>query len=114
VYALLSGLNSATVGIIALAAVQLSQKAITDKLSRILVFFGATAGLLYNALWYFPVLMVAGGLSAVIWDYRWLHNLARRLQKPKRQPNSEQDVEATETATELTQPGFVYISLFTQ
>jgi chromate transport protein ChrA len=37
VYALLSGLNSATVGIIALAAVQLSNKAITDTLTRILV-----------------------------------------------------------------------------
>jgi chromate transport protein ChrA len=49
-YALLSGLNSATVGIIALAAVQLSTKAITDTLTRILVFLGATAGMLYNAL----------------------------------------------------------------
>jgi chromate transport protein ChrA len=38
VYALLSGLNAATVGIIALAAVQLAKKAITDKLSRVLVF----------------------------------------------------------------------------
>lgn len=52
-YALLSGLNSATVGIIALAAVQLSQKAITDTLTRVLVFLGATAGMLYNRLWYF-------------------------------------------------------------
>lgn len=48
VCALLSGLNSATVGIIALAAVQLSQKAITDRWTRILVFLGATAGMLYN------------------------------------------------------------------
>ena len=48
VYALLSGLNAATVGIIALAAVQLSQKAITDKWTRILVFLGATMGMLYN------------------------------------------------------------------
>lgn len=46
VYALLSGLNAAIVGIIALAAVQLAQKAITDKLTRILVFLGATAGLM--------------------------------------------------------------------
>lgn len=72
VYALLSGLNSATVGLIALSAVQLSNKAITDKLSRILVFWGATAGVLYNALWYFPVLMVAGCFATIVWDYGWI------------------------------------------
>ncbi|KGO37968.1 Chromate transporter [Penicillium expansum] len=58
VYSLLSGLNASTVGIVALAAVQLAEKAIRDKLSRILVIFGACAGLCYNALWYFPVLMI--------------------------------------------------------
>jgi len=72
VYALLSGLNSATVGLVALSAVQLSNKAITDRLSRILVFWGATAGVLYNALWYFPVLMVVGCLATVVWDYGWI------------------------------------------
>lgn len=77
VYALLTGLNAATVGIIALAAVQLSQKAITDKVTRILVFLGATAGMLYNALWYFPLLMLVGGTATITWDYRWGHNLIR-------------------------------------
>lgn len=75
VYALLTGLNAATVGIVALAAVQLSQKAITDKLTRILVFLGGTTGILYSALWYFPVLLVIAGASAIIWDYRWVHRL---------------------------------------
>ncbi|KAK6525314.1 hypothetical protein TWF694_005458 [Orbilia ellipsospora] len=70
VYALLSGLNSATVGIIALAAVQLSEKAITDKFTRVLVFLGGAVGMLYSALWFFPVLMIAAGISAVIWDYK--------------------------------------------
>ncbi|KAI9848079.1 MAG: hypothetical protein M1837_001181 [Sclerophora amabilis] len=79
VYALLSGLNAATVGIVALAAVQLSQKAITDRLTRILVFLGATAGMLYNALWYFPVLMFAAGTVTVFWDYRWGHRLVSKL-----------------------------------
>lgn len=102
VYALLSGLNAATVGIIVLAAVQLSQKAITDKLSRILVFFGATAGMLYNTLWYFPVLMVVGGSSTIIWDYRWLQNSVRRFRTaPRSEPVTVQDVEASESATEL-------------
>lgn len=81
VYAVLSGLNAATVGIIALAAVELSDKAITDKLSRILVFLTATAGMLYNALWYFPVLMFAAGCSTVTYDYRWLHRPAKVVLK---------------------------------
>lgn len=68
VYALLSGLNSATVGIIALAAVQLAEKAITDKMTRIAVCFGGAAGILHSSLWYFPLLMVADGLATVVWD----------------------------------------------
>ncbi|KGO77205.1 Chromate transporter [Penicillium italicum] len=72
VYSLLSGLNASTVGIIALAAVQLAENAIREKLSRILVIFGACAGLCYNALWYFPVLMIAGGFLVSVWD-GWLY-----------------------------------------
>ena len=71
VYPLLSGLNASTVGIIALAAVQLAEKAIRDRLTRILVIFGACAGLCYSALWYFPVLIAIGGVSTVVWD-GWL------------------------------------------
>ncbi|KAI9787106.1 MAG: hypothetical protein M1839_003341 [Geoglossum umbratile] len=70
VYALLSGLNAATVGIVALAAVQLAQKAVTDRLTRVLVFAGGTVGMLYNALWYFPALMSAAALVTVVWDAR--------------------------------------------
>ena len=81
VYALLSGLNAATVGVVALAAVQLSQKAITDKITRILVFFGGAAGVLYNALWYFPVLMVVGGGVTVFWDYGWGHRMVGRVRR---------------------------------
>ncbi|KAK4218845.1 chromate transporter-domain-containing protein [Rhypophila decipiens] len=79
VYALLSGLNAATVGIIALAAVQLAQKAITDKLTRSLVFLGAAAGLLYNALWYFPLLMFIAGIISVVHDFKWLHGPIKRV-----------------------------------
>lgn len=97
-------MNAATVGIIALAAVQLSQKAITDKISRILVFFGATAGMLYNTLWYFPVLMIVGGLSTIIWDYRWLQNFARKIRPARRTEQTDtQDVERSDSATELTE-----------
>lgn len=86
VYALLSGLNAATVGIIALAAVQLSEKAITDRPTRLLVFFGACAGMLYNALWYFPVLMVVGGLSTVVYDFRWLHPTVKAVARFTKAP----------------------------
>lgn len=97
VYALLTGLNAATVGIVALAAVQLSQKAITDKITRVLVFLGASAGMLYKALWYFPVLMFAGGTATLFFDSAWGKKLIRR-----RSPNveegrgAEEPVEAVE------------------
>lgn len=73
VYALLSGLNASTVGIILIAAVQLSDKAITDKITHLLVFLGGAAGILYNALWYFPLLIFLAGIATVVHDYRWLH-----------------------------------------
>ncbi|OAQ85463.1 chromate transport protein ChrA [Purpureocillium lilacinum] len=76
-YALLSGLNAATVGIIALAATQLAGQAITDRLSRALVYLAAAAGTLYNALWYFPLLMAVAGAAAVVHDYRWVHRPVR-------------------------------------
>lgn len=109
VYALLSGLNAATVGVIALAAVELSQKAITDPLTRILVFLSAAAGMLYNALWYFPVLMAAAACAAVVHDYRWAHRpvrwLWRAVKKPfgkRREAQTERDHEsATISATAL-------------
>ncbi|KAI4108480.1 MAG: hypothetical protein L6R37_001084 [Teloschistes peruensis] len=72
VYALLSGLNAATVGIIALAAVNLAGRAITDKITRILVYLAGGLGMLYRSLWYYPVLMAAAGLTTMIWDLRWL------------------------------------------
>ncbi|KAK3393591.1 chromate transporter-domain-containing protein [Podospora didyma] len=96
VYALLSGLNAATVGIIALAAVQLAQKAITDKLTRLLVFLGAAAGLLYNALWYFPLLMLAAGIITVVYDFRWLHGPVRMLQFRRKKTRSVEAAEAAE------------------
>lgn len=80
VYALLSGLNAATVGVIALSAVQLSRKAISDQLTRLLVVFGGCAGLCYNSLWYFPVLIIIGGLTTLCWDFRgWISSRRRPL-----------------------------------
>ncbi len=81
VYALLSGLNSATVGIIALAAVQLSQKAITDRLTRIIVFSSAAAGMLYSALWYFPVIVITTGITTLVWDTGFLQAFFLRMKE---------------------------------
>jgi chromate transport protein ChrA len=92
VYALLSGLNASTVGIIALAAVQLAEKAIKDRLTRLLVLLGACAGLCYNALWYFPVLMVIGGLSCVIWDGGLSQRVARLKGRLSRKKQAQQSV----------------------
>ncbi|PLN81863.1 putative chromate ion transporter [Aspergillus taichungensis] len=87
VYALLSGLNASTVGIVALAAVQLSEKAIRDRLSRILVIFGACAGLCYSALWYFPVLILSGGIVTAVWD-GWAQQLIRTMKSSWRSRRS--------------------------
>ncbi|KAK4150841.1 chromate transporter-domain-containing protein [Chaetomidium leptoderma] len=104
VYALLSGLNSATVGVIALAAVELSQKAITDKLTRLIVFFTGTAGMLYNSLWYFPILMVVSGLASLTFDFGWVHRpiiklVAKARNLRPRTPSNEVASEAQDTTT---------------
>ena len=93
VYALLSGLNAATVGIIALAAVQLADKAITDKLTRALVFLGGVCGILYTALWFFPVLMIVAGLATLVWDFKWLHRIFKPLWRKR--PRSRRTNERT-------------------
>ncbi|KAI0379347.1 chromate transporter-domain-containing protein [Hypomontagnella monticulosa] len=103
VYALLSGLNASTVGVVALAAVQLSRKAITDRLTRILVFLGATAGMLYNALWYFPLLIGIAGLMTIVYDFRWLHrpvNAVLGLFERRRAGRVEEDGVGTRTFEE--------------
>ncbi|KDN46513.1 hypothetical protein RSAG8_04166, partial [Rhizoctonia solani AG-8 WAC10335] len=97
VYALLSGLNASTVGIIALSAVQLARKAITDPLTRLLVLSSACAGLCYNALWYFPTLIAIGGCATVVWDH-WLRGRVGRIVARTRRSSREQPVTVDEEA----------------
>ena len=99
VYALLSGLNAATVGIIIYAAVQLAKKAITDKLTRILVFLGAAIGTLYTALWLFPVILICAGLSTLLWDSAWMQNILKRLRNRRSRDDSTNE-EKARTRTE--------------
>ena len=79
VYALLSGLNAATVGVMILASTQLAEKAVSDALTRALLFLSAAAGLLYSALWYFPVLIVTAGLVAGVYDSGWFQRLVEAV-----------------------------------
>lgn len=94
VYALLSGLNAATVGIITYAAVQLAKKAITDKLTRILVFLGAAVGTLYTALWLFPVILLCAGLSTLVWDSAWVQHTLTRPGKRRSKDDSTDEEKA--------------------
>jgi hypothetical protein len=68
---------------------KLATKAITDRLTRILVIFGACAGLCYTKLWYFPALVGIGGVTAIIWDM-WLSRMIAKLQAKRRQRRMRQ------------------------
>ena len=92
VYALLSGLNAATVGIIALAAVRLSERAITDKLTRFLVYLGGAMGMLYTALWYYPAIMAGSALTTLIWDLRWVQRIGGALTRCHRKPVEKEEI----------------------
>ncbi|EST04804.1 Chromate transporter [Kalmanozyma brasiliensis GHG001] len=70
VLALLTGLNAAAVGLIALAAYQLSMSSITDPVTRLLVLASASFGICYHAPWMYPVLVFGGGLITLIYDFR--------------------------------------------
>jgi chromate transport protein ChrA len=51
VYGLLTGLNAAAVGLIALAAYQLSNASVTDGMTRLIVLGSASFGVCYHAPW---------------------------------------------------------------
>lgn len=91
VYALLSGSNAATVGLIALAAVQLAEKTIKDRISRLLIIASACAGMCYSALWYYPVLIAIGGLITMIWDGFLSHLILRVKLRLKRRNRESHD-----------------------
>jgi hypothetical protein len=71
------------------------------------VIFGACAGMCYNALWYFPVLIVIGGLVTVIWD-AWMQQKIGKFRagyaaKRRRARNEGGDAEDT-NATQIIPP----------
>jgi hypothetical protein len=71
-------------------------------LTRCLVIFGACAGLCYNALWYFPVLIVIGGFATVVWDI-WLRQQVGKL-RAKRERKRRDARSDTERVIEGPEP----------
>lgn len=57
-----------------------------------LVIMGACAGLCYNALWYFPVLIVIGGFATLVWD-TWLQQRVGKLRAKWRRRRGEENVQ---------------------
>ena len=70
VLSLFTGLNAAAVGLIALAAFQLGAAAGTDRITIALVWLSASFGICYHAPWMYPVLIAAGGITTLLWDFR--------------------------------------------
>lgn len=103
VLALLSGLNAAAVGLIALAAVQLGTAAATDRITLFLVWLSGSFGICYHAPWMYPVLIVGGGLTTLLWDFR--RQMWRKI-RPRRQDDAIELNSAPETpaAVNTSQP----------
>lgn len=101
VLALLSGLNAAAVGLIALAAYQLGTAASTDKLSLLIVWLSASFGICYHAPWMYPVLIVAGGVATLVWDFRrqWIMVPAKKLVGREQVAESRTDNNTMELST---------------
>lgn len=100
VYALLTGLNAATVGMICYAGVQLAKEAIRDRMTRLLVIMGACAGMCYISMWWFPVLMVVGGALSLLW-YQFLSRLVSRCKtrlKKRRRPKDDAEIAGRKSA----------------
>ena len=77
----------------------MAEKSITDRLTRVLVIAGACAGLCYNALWYFPLLMALGGIATVLWDCwarQQVGKLRARLKRRKTDSNPERTAEESD------------------
>ncbi|TXT15516.1 hypothetical protein VHUM_00019 [Vanrija humicola] len=89
VLALFTGLNAASVGLIALAALQLATAACTDKITTLILWLSASFGICYHAPWMYPSLIAAGGAATLVWDFRrvWLRKLGfgRRARRAEQQ-----------------------------
>jgi chromate transport protein ChrA len=64
-----NGLTSAAVGLVALAANKIVSKVLSDKFSIALSAISAALAINFEAIWFYPVLMVFGGLASLSEQY---------------------------------------------
>jgi len=99
VLALFTGLNAAAVGLIALAAFQLGGAAGTDRITVALVWLSASFGICYHAPWMYPVLIAAGGLATLFWDFK--RNMWKALTRGKKEGQGGTDQAEIDQGIEL-------------
>ncbi len=102
---LLTGLNAAAVGLIALAAFQLSKSSITDPITRLLVLGSASFGICYHAPWMYPVLVFGGGAITLLYDFRYkiLKGVTGKLHAGKRRALRTGDNDADNAQNDQSQ-----------
>jgi hypothetical protein len=67
--ALQNGLTSAAIGLIALAALRLSEKLLGRRTEKILALVSAGLAVCYSFFWMYPVIMVAGGCFVILEEF---------------------------------------------
>jgi len=118
VLALLSGLNAAAVGLIALAAYQLALNCITDSLTRLILLASASFGVCYHAPWMYPVLIVCGGALTCCFDNR--HRVltparkAWRDRSPSARTKRRASIERSPTTPATDGPGDIELNTLPQ
>lgn len=91
--ALLTGLNSAAVGLIFFAAYQLACMTITDTATRLILFGTGAIASTYSAIWLFPVLTVAGGLITLARDWPGWSDVQAKVVAPFHKGKKQKRVE---------------------
>ncbi|ODQ56152.1 chromate ion transporter-like protein [Saitoella complicata NRRL Y-17804] len=102
VLALFTGLNAAAVGLIALAAYNLSASTITDYVTRVTLFVAAAISCCFEAQWLFPTMMVGGGLTTFIWDNERVQKVLRSIRRKNAPVEEATSVSASSQATPTT------------
>lgn len=71
-----NGLTSAAIGLIALAALRLTQKLVSSKADRVLVLVSASLAICYSSFsWLYPLVMFFSGVASFVID--WLENYSQ-------------------------------------
>lgn len=104
VLGLLTGLNAAAVGLVCVAAVQLSRKVLTDNLSRLLLFLSASVAICYTSQWLYPVIVASAGIISLIYDQAVAYRARRAASKTAVETVAVPPPQATLPDVELNLP----------